>query len=501
MSRVLLLAPSPTENDNTFIPYAILFLRSALERRGHEVSIVDFQIGAEAYSLFRAELMKQPDVLGVSLFCGPAVSLAKKASRLCRKLSPKTCIVWGGILPTISPEMVLQEPSVDYVIRFEAEVSFPMFVEALERGSGLDAVPNLAYRKGTEIVIPPPPTEWADLSDFPPISFAGMTSRKYVITGFHFGKRVLPIYTSRGCPYNCTFCYNLLYSQRKWRPFPVEWTLDTVDKLVETFDADGIMALDDNFCVDRDRVRAIFNGVRARGHRLNWWVELRVDQIQEMSIDELREFGKLGMALTYVGVESGCNRILKLFNKRITKDDIRQANRMLAQAGISAVYTFIVGAPTETESETLETVDLAMELLRDNPLATLWQFNQFTPYPGTPLYRMAIKHGFHTYETLEDWNVGWTWRDKNLSSTTLPDSSMETLRYAALFQKPDVLLKNHSLLFKMAYKPLRAVFAERLRRHIFTPFVDTWAVAGLYWGTETLNRILLSVSNRTRTLE
>lgn len=496
MAKVLLLAAAPSENNHAFIPYALLFLRSALERRGHEVALVDLQLGREAYGRLRSELERRPDVLGVSLFSGPGVSLAKEASRLCRRLSPATRVVWGGIVPTISPELVLAEESVDFVLRYEAEESLPALVDALERGGELAGVPNLAYRRGGELVLPEPPEAWLDVSDFAPIDFAGVGSPKYVFRGFHYGKRVVPIHTSRGCPYGCTFCYNQFYNHREWRSFPVSWTLDTIDGLVETYRADGLMAMDDNFFVDHDRAREILGGARARGHRLGWWIELRVDQILDTSLEELVELRDLGLAFTYVGVESGSDRVLKLFNKRITVGDVREANRRLARAGISACYTFIVGAPEETKAETLQTVDLAMELLAENPLASLWQLNQFTPYPGTPLYRRAIQRGFEPYRTLEDWDVGWTLRDRNLSSTTLPESSMETLRYASLFQKPDPHLVNQSLAYRVVYKSFRAVFAERMRRHLFAPFVDTWAVSALYRGTQALDRFRLGSLSR-----
>lgn len=491
MSKVLLLASSPSENNNIWLPYALLFLRSALEKRGHDVALVDFQTGAKAYSTFETELLKKPDVLGVSLFCGPGVSLAKKASRLCREISPGTCIVWGGILPTISPEMILEEEIVDYVIRYEAEESFAAFVDQLAKGEVKGKVPNLAYKTKTKMVIPGPPTDFTELSGFPLITFDGVSSSKYIHKRLHFGKRVLPILTSRGCPYSCSFCYNLYYNQRRWRPFPVEWTLDTIEKLVKTFRIDGLLAFDDNFFVDQERAREIFEGTRARGHEINWFVELRIDQIIRMSVDELKEFEKLGLRLVYIGVESGSDRILKLFNKGITSEDVRLANRKLIQTNISPCYTFIVGAPTETSEETLETIDLATELLSENPLAAVWQFNQYTPYPGTPLYKTAIENGFRPYNNLNDWDVGWTWRDQNISSTTFSKSEMATLRYAGLFQKPDLYISNRTYPYRLAYRALRTAFRTRMRHHIFTPFVDTWTVGAVYKMTRILNRFQL----------
>ncbi len=488
MARILLLSPSPQENINRFIPYALLFLRAALKKRGHTVKIVDFQLGKEAYETFRHELLKGPDILGISLFCGPAVSLAQKASQLCRKLAPNTCIVWGGILPTIAPEMVLKEPYVDYVIRFEAEESFPDFADALARGDKPYDTPNLAYRDGDKIVVKPPPSEVLDLSDFPAIEFTDVDSPKYLSTQLHFGKRIVSVYTSRGCPYRCTFCYNLYYNFCKWRSFPVAWTLDTIDKLVQTFQIDGLFAFDDNFCADNERTMEILEGVRSRGHNLKWWVELRADQILNMGVDQLKKLYDLGIREAYVGAESGCDRILKLFNKRVKAHEIRAANKMLAETKIIPRYSFIIGAPTEKPEETLETIDLAVTMMDDNPRTSIWQFNQYTPYPGTPLYNLAVKKGFSSYNSLDDWNVGWTLRENMISSTTMSNKELSTIRYAALFQQPDDALKNRPFLFNASFKTLRTSFAYRLRHHLFTPFLDTWAVGALYQGTFMLNR-------------
>ncbi len=487
MARILLLNPSPVEQEKRFIPYALLYLRSALERHGHTVRIIDFQMGRQAYEGFKAELSQRPDVLGVSLFCGPAVPLAKMASALCRKMSASTRIVWGGVLPTIAPEMVLRDAEADYVLRFEAEDSLPKLVAALEAGRDPRDVPNVAYLDGDEVSLKPP-APVLDLSDFAPIHFNDVDGAQYVIKNLGFGTRVAPIFTSRGCPYACTFCYNRFCNQGKWRPFPTEWTLETVDKLVETFGINSLLALDDNFFVERDRAWDIFQGVRSRGHVLNWWTEMRVDQILEMTPKDLRELYDLGVREVYVGAESGADRILKLLNKRITADDTRNANRMLAEADFIARYSFILCAPTEIRAETLQTIDLAMELLDTNPKAALWQFNRYVPYPGTPLYKFAVKHGYKPYTHLDDWNIGWTTSPGMLPSPTLSGGKYSTVSYGGLFQASDEAIKNRPPFFRAVFRIFRSIFRFRLRRHVFAPFLDTWTVAAFYKCMFFINR-------------
>jgi radical SAM superfamily enzyme YgiQ (UPF0313 family) len=388
----------------------------------------------------------------------------------------------------MAPHLVLREPSVDYVLGYEAESSFPRLVEALEQGKDPRGTPHLAYRDGDEILVTPRPSTVLDLSNYPPIEFDGMESEKYVVRGLSVGARVVPVYTSRGCPYRCTFCYNLHYNLGKWRSFPTDWILNTVDELARTFHMDGLMPFDDNFFANTEQAEAILAGVRERGHDLKWSVELRADQILQMSMAQLRRYRELGVSEVFVGLESGSDRILKLFNKGFKTDVAREANKMLAQTEIVPRYSFIIGAPTETPGETLQTVDLATELMDDNPMASVWQFNQYTPYPGTPLYKMAIKHGFQPYESLDDWDISWLDRvNKTMPTSGMSHAKLATIRYAGLFTQPNECFRHRSRAYNLAFKALRAIFKYRLRRHVFFPFIDTWAIGAIYRGLATLN--------------
>lgn len=473
MAKVLLLNPLIGEGRRLYIPYALLFLKSSLEAKGHDVTIIDFQTGERAYELYRASLSQRPDILGVSLFCGPSVELARNAAEACRKVSPQTTIVWGGVLPSLTPEMILRDTKADYVVLYEGEEAFPKLIEALERGDRHPEIENVAWMNGEDRVIRPR-APLLDLKSFSPIDFTGIDDEKYVIRTMPVGRRVVSIFTSRGCPYSCTFCYNRSYNRGRWRPFPTPWILDTIDKLVKTYGIDGLIVLDDDFFVNRDRVMEIMEGVKKQGHDLKWWTEIRADQVLSLGSQGLEEFYRLGLRVVYVGAESGSNRILGILNKGITVEDVLEANKIISETELLTLYSFMVEVPTETIDETHKTVDLAVELLDSNPRASVAQINNYTPWPGTLLYETAVENDFKPFKQLDDWSNDFVLKPGAMPWSTLSYSRLQCISCASLFQKSDEILKNIPLLIRFILKMYRAVSGFRLRKHIFFPFLDVW---------------------------
>ena len=90
-------------------------------------------------------------------------------------------------------------------------------------------------------------------------------------------------------------------------------------------------------------------------------------------------------------------------------------NRHLADYDIAIRYNFIVGFPTESKSEIQETIRLIEKLSNDNPNMESPFVNIYTPYPGTTLYELAKKEGFHEPSDLEGWaRIVWNYPDATL---------------------------------------------------------------------------------------
>jgi radical SAM superfamily enzyme YgiQ (UPF0313 family) len=161
---------------------------------------------------------------------------------------------------------------------------------------------------------------------------------------------------------------------------------------------------DDNFLVNTRRVVELFSLCRQKGLHFRWACSGRVDAVLKMDDETLRFLKRAGLISIFCGIESGSPKILKLINKGITPEMALKLNLRLRQEGIPAHFSFMAGFPTETEEDFQATMRLRNRLKWENPEAVLWKINQYTPYPGTELFDLAVQHGFKPPEKFEDWS-------------------------------------------------------------------------------------------------
>ena len=159
-----------------------------------------------------------------------------------------------------------------------------------------------------------------------------------------------------------------------------------------------------NFFVNKRRVVELFSRCRQRGLEFRWVCTGRVDAVLSMDDDVLRFLRQAGLISVFFGIESGSSKILKLINKGITPETALKLNVRLRQEGITPHYSFMAGFPTETEEDVQKTMKLMHRLKWENPQAVIWRLNQYTPYPGTELFDLAVQHWFKPPERFEDWS-------------------------------------------------------------------------------------------------
>jgi anaerobic magnesium-protoporphyrin IX monomethyl ester cyclase len=475
MANVLLLYPVVSETETVFFPYSLLFLQSQLENDGHSVEIIDLQTGYTAYENYIKHLKEKPDFLGISLFCGPGIKLAVNAAKACRHLSPGTVIVWGGVLPSLAPEMILNDAAADFIVRFDGEKTFSKLIEEIIKGNLFPDIPNIAWKKYNKITLTDQ-GNLLNLKEILPLNFNKVINEKYIMKNKLLGKRTATIFSSKGCPYSCSFCYNTVYNRGAWRSFTTDWVINTIESIIKNFSVDSFLILDDDFFVDRNRAVDIFKRTLSLGYKIKWWAEIRVDQILSMSIEELNEFYKLGLRVLYIAPESGSNRILRILKKGFSVNDIIKVNEILSNTGIHPVYSFMMGVPSETEEELLKTIDL-INLLRDaNKNACILQINNYLPYPGTPLYETALHYGLKPFEKINDWSGTVNTMPVINPWSVLSKSKIQTIACLSVFLKSNEYISNHSAIYKFIVKIYRSIFTFRMEHHIFSPFLDTWSM-------------------------
>ena len=367
----------------------------------HKVVIIDQSVDATWRERLLACLREHPVCLGISSMTGRQITEGLQAARLAR--DHQCPVVWGGLHPSLMPEQTLAHPLVDYVVEGAGEETFAELVRALETGSDVSAIPGVwSKREGASHYGGPRP--FPVLDQLPDIPYHIVEVAKYL--RHSTARPTLSLYSSRGCPQRCRFCYNRAVHKSQWRCFSALRTLEEIRRIRR--DNPELMHLefwDDSFFPDLNRARDIAEGIAQIRPRLTWSVlGAHVRDIVRMDDACLDFFHDSGLTDVVIGAESGSQRIIDLVQKNFRLDQLLESNRRLARCNIRPTYTFISGIPGETDDDIRETSKLLFHLKKDNPDAILGNVKPFVPYPGTELYQTAVDNGFKPPQRLEEWS-------------------------------------------------------------------------------------------------
>jgi radical SAM superfamily enzyme YgiQ (UPF0313 family) len=205
----------------------------------------------------------------------------------------------------------------------------------------------------------------------------------------------LPIMSSRGCPFDCIFCYKGVFG-RHYRVRSPRSVIEELRYLIDTFKIREFVILDDNFALDEARAVQICDGIIQNGINIPW----RLSNSVAVKSSSSRLFLKLKEAGCYqvsIGVESGNQGVLDRIQKGIRLDQIENTFRLAKGAGLETVAFFMIGNLSENEQTMDETIRFAVKLDPD-----FAQFTIATPYPGTRMYDMVKKEGRLLSDNWED---------------------------------------------------------------------------------------------------
>jgi anaerobic magnesium-protoporphyrin IX monomethyl ester cyclase len=386
--RVLLIDPKvdlPIDVRNS-PSLGLAYLAAVSEQRGHDIRVLDME--TEATPLRQVVEDHPPDVIGITATTIQIESAWRIAGEL--KRSTNAIIVLGGSHPTVLPEESVQRPEVDVVVRGEGESTWVELCDRLEKGASLEDLQGITYARDGEVVHNPdrPPIEDVDSLPFPAFHLFLMDRYSNLQpTLDHVDGPSYPILSSRGCPYRCNYCSQIL--PRVWRARSAESVVSEWRWLVKDLEAAEIGVLDDSFNIDRQRVLDICDLIIAEGLNHVPWIMIngiRANLADEELLGRMREAGCIRTAF---GVESGNQRILdEVIHKQLTLDQVRSAFKAAKKVGMETIGFFIIGLPGETEETMEDTIRFACEL---DPIVA--NFSMATPFPGTQMYDQVLEQG------------------------------------------------------------------------------------------------------------
>ena len=391
---------------NVGLPLSCLYLASVLEQAGYRVQILDERI-TETFKQDVADSIQQerPVLVGISSITGVQIRGGLEAARVVRETDPGLPLVWGGVHPTLCPDSTLKDDFCDVVVKGEGEITLVKLADCLREENDLSTVPGIGYKEEGQLKFTQSVPLIEDLDVIPKPNYDLLEMEHYFTRAPSTGEAQLQLVTSRGCPFDCEFCYNLKFNERRFRYHSAERVVSDIVDLVDRFQIRSLFVEDDYFFGHPGRVEEICDLLIEKDLKLLIQVPCRIDYLYKRSPEMIDKLYRAGFKELWIGVESGSEERLKEILKRTTLDQVREVNQLLSASDVYVKYGFMAGFPKEERKETLETVDFMFELLGSNKSAGVAPVAIYTPYPGTTLYDKAkLVYGMTFPDTLEGWS-------------------------------------------------------------------------------------------------
>lgn len=343
-------------------------ISAVLKKYGHNV---DLFIERDADALL--DKIRSDDILVFSVMTGEHHWALKAAGKIKNKIG--VLIVFGGPHPTYFPE-IINHPAVDIVCRGEGEFAMMDLANTYDKGTDFTGIPNLLVKYDNKI----------KENEVRPLIY-DLDTLPFPDRGIYYKYRLLknsPLKTfmaSRGCPFSCSFCFNeklrSIYSN-KGRYVRFRSPRNMINEIKETDSKYGLKSIyfvDDLFVLNPAWLKE-FVSIYKKEVKKPFVCSANINTLNEEVIKLLKDSGCYAVSF---GIETGNEELrYRLFNKRITNNQIEEIGCILKEYKLKSMAFNIIGLPGETTENALETIRINIKMGVDYPRCSM-----LTPYPGT----------------------------------------------------------------------------------------------------------------------
>jgi radical SAM superfamily enzyme YgiQ (UPF0313 family) len=341
-----------------------LYLGTILHNAGYRVRIFNESVLPERIDPFSI----QADVYCISSLTTSA-NRAKALAGQFRRIYPESRIIVGGIHASLLPADFAE--IADCVVQGEAEKNI---IDIIEGTSDNKIMQGQAFD---------------DIEDLPLINYG-------LIQGFET-MDIIPILTSRGCPFDCNFCTVTKIFGKRFRMQSPRRIIAEVKHALSFFKTTGIFFYDDNFTANHRRIDELCDLIISEGLDISWTAQVRQDIARNPPL--LKKMAKAGCRIVFIGFESINDAALAAMHKAQTRHDIEVSIRIIHDAGINIHGMFIFGNDNDTIASLRETTAFAI-----NEHIDTVQFMILTPFPGTQIYEKLKSEKRIFHERWENYN-------------------------------------------------------------------------------------------------
>jgi len=412
-----------------YVPIGLAYLAAVLEKNEHEITVIDCPaMGMDCDALKKKLESFKPDFIGITAMT-PTIQASLQSARVTKEACPEAIIAIGGPHATFMDKQILaDEAAVDVVVRGEGEQTLLELAQNASDARSFQNIKGITFRKNEDTIQTPNRPAIQNLDELPYPAYNQFALQKYLL----YGKLFLPMITSRGCPFQCSFCTTSRIFGKEYRARSPKNIVDELEHIKNVYSADSFTFYDDTLTLDKNRIFKICDEIKARRIGIPWDCQTRVDQVSKEILAKMKE---TNCQQVFFGVESGCQTILDAVNKRTTVEQNEKAIRMAKEAGLFVSISIIIGYPGETRELRKQTLDFIRRAEPDDVYLCV-----ATPYPGTELRRLVEKMGL---KMSPDWSqydtVTPVFENPNLS-----DKEVEELRknFYDSFYSPKYVLRH-----------------------------------------------------------
>lgn len=433
------LSKKAAEKLGIFPSLALAGLAAWVRQHGFPVQLIDLHV-ENIYPADAADRVREYDPQIVALTSKtlgwPAVI---EIAQMVRQAAPKAIIVVGGPHMSIYARESLSWDCFDIAVVGDGEETFLDICERVEGGAGvseLQDIPGTACRTASgEVLQHPPRPVPKDINQYPMTAWDLIPVRDYHCLTLL--KPFATMVTTRGCPWHCGYCSQVYSEKLRFRS--VELVVDEMEHLERTYGVREIVFFDETFTIGKKRMKHFAEEVQRRGLKVKFNIRARVDTVDR---EVVRELKKAGLRSIHMGVEAGTDRVLKIMNKQITREQTEAAFRICREEGIDTRGYFMVGYYDATHDDVEDMIRFASGLGLD------WaSFSVATALPATDLYRIAQERGYVDGDFWKQYTIDGGGLIPQLETETFTAEQLRAYRtkaYMNFYLRPDLIRRKLS---------------------------------------------------------
>lgn len=358
-------------------PLGLGFLIAILKKQGHEIFFSDEYL--KPSKILDSDFLEQNRIDFVGIYSN-TICYHSTLAMLKKIESKRQRGSWQGKIMVGGPHT-----SVGYK-------EIPAFVDFVVIGEGEISVPKIVNGEVSERIVFGEKVE--NLDDLPMPAWEEFMDKPYNFNAPYSDSDAYPcvtMNTSRGCPFNCTFCSVKSIWGKTYRAMSAARVVSDIEYLIEKYKIKSVYFREDHFTLSKKRTIEFCHLLIEKNIKIDWFCETRVDQLGDYDYQKLMK--RAGCKAFYIGVESGSPRMLKFFKKGETVEQFIKAFDIAHRVGIKTYASFVVQAPTETEDDRRLTDELIARIKPDYVGK-----NVFVGIPGSELYDYIKENELYEHE-------------------------------------------------------------------------------------------------------